>query len=343
MIISLMAFPRLNNISFWLLPPSLILLLLSSLVENGAGTGWTVKDRLSYYLIVIKNKLYLMRENFSLIFSFILNKLNNLNSPSPGQGGNNNKRPNFFLLFSIFVLTIFVYYFLYGLYLHQLPGVVITFITSFFIFHYIYNRLNFSKNIYIRFIQKFVAYNLCFITAILIGSYIDLQIHNVIFSDMKGINKSFIILLMNYRSNIICNKYTSSKFLLFIIKYLNVIKKMRENFSLIFSKLLNKIINLKNNLNSPLNNNLNSPLNNNKDIFIIVLYAISLPLANNIAEKWLSIFFFNSYFIVSIIHFVIVFLFTLFALDGFKFSKIRVIRFIQQLLIINLFLDFFFF
>ena len=61
MIISLMAFPRLNNISFWLLPPSLILLLLSALVENGAGTGWTVKGKLSYYSNIIINKLYLMR------------------------------------------------------------------------------------------------------------------------------------------------------------------------------------------------------------------------------------------------------------------------------------------
>lgn len=61
-----MAFPRLNNISFWLLPPSLILLLVSSLVENGAGTGWTVSKKLSYYLKIVLNKPYSMRETLLL-------------------------------------------------------------------------------------------------------------------------------------------------------------------------------------------------------------------------------------------------------------------------------------
>lgn len=59
----MMAFPRLNNISFWLLPPAFLLLLFSSLVEVGAGTGWTVRNKPSFYYInVIKNKLYSMRE-----------------------------------------------------------------------------------------------------------------------------------------------------------------------------------------------------------------------------------------------------------------------------------------
>ena len=61
-----MAFPRLNNISFWLLPPSMLLLLLSSLVENGAGTGWTVINKLSYYLKIVLNKPYSMRETLQL-------------------------------------------------------------------------------------------------------------------------------------------------------------------------------------------------------------------------------------------------------------------------------------
>ena len=93
-----MAFPRLNNISFWLLPPSLILLLLSSLVENGAGTGWTVKDRLSYYRNVIKNKLYLMRENFGLIFfkeNRTLKNMSNSNNNKDNSPNNNNDKDKF--------------------------------------------------------------------------------------------------------------------------------------------------------------------------------------------------------------------------------------------------------
>ena len=91
-----MAFPRLNNISFWLLPPSLILLLLSSLVENGAGTGWTVINRLSYYINVIKNKLYLMRENFSLNFFKVNRKLNNISNSNNNvsKSPNNSNLPN---------------------------------------------------------------------------------------------------------------------------------------------------------------------------------------------------------------------------------------------------------
>jgi LAGLIDADG endonuclease len=69
-------FPRLNNISFWLLPPSLILLLVSSLVENGAGTGWTVKIKLSYYLNIIKNKLYLMLETPLIGSNYLFYNLN---------------------------------------------------------------------------------------------------------------------------------------------------------------------------------------------------------------------------------------------------------------------------
>lgn len=179
-----MAFPRLNNISFWLLPPSLILLLLSSLVENGAGTGWTVFKKLSYYIFVIKNKL-------SLSLNLNSNKAgktdisNNSNSPSPGPGGNNNnnKRQIFLNFILILVLVVLGLYFFNGLSLYQLPGLVFTFITSFILFHFVYDKLNFSKNNYIRFLQKFVAYNLCFFISTLIGSFINLYIFNVFFWD----------------------------------------------------------------------------------------------------------------------------------------------------------------
>ena len=48
---------------------------------------------------------------------------------------------------------------------------IITSITSFIIFNFVFNKKKYSKNIFIRFIQKFVIYNLCFILAIYTAAY----------------------------------------------------------------------------------------------------------------------------------------------------------------------------
>ena len=175
-----MAFPRLNNISFWLLPPSLILLLLSALVENGAGTGWTVENRVFYYTFVIINILYLMRKTLNF---FKCVKTENSNKSKSPRGGNNNNRQIFLIVISSFVIVVFVIYFFNRLTLIELPGVIFSYLTSFVFFNFLYYKLNFSKNIYIRLLQKFVAFNLFFIVSILIASFLDFYIFQVIFSD----------------------------------------------------------------------------------------------------------------------------------------------------------------
>ena len=196
MLTQLMAFPRLNNISFWLLPPSLILLLLSSLVENGAGTGWTVDNRVFYYLFVSINILYLMRKTFNFFKSLITENYNN-NSKSPRPGNNNNIQ-FFFTMISSLIIVVFAIYFFNSLTLYQLPGIIVSFVTSFVFFHFIFYRLNYSKNIYIRLLQKFIAFNLCFIVPILIGNILNFYILHVIFSDGNIDNVKYFI-------DIVCN------------------------------------------------------------------------------------------------------------------------------------------
>ena len=165
-----MAFPRLNNISFWLLPPSLILLLLSSLVENGAGTGWTVNDRLSYYSNVIKNKLYLMRENLGFIFfkvTRILNNISNSNNNSNISNSNNNNINNILLCIIFFIFLFLFFKF------NILPKFVKTLI-SIAIFYFIFNNFKYSNKFYIRIIQKFILYCFCFIFSVFVILFIDI-------------------------------------------------------------------------------------------------------------------------------------------------------------------------
>ena len=189
MLTKLMAFPRLNNISFWLLPPSIILLLLSALVENGAGTGWTVKDKLSYYSNVIKNKLYLMRRSSYLNFFKGMNTQSNKNSTNnefnnsnlPNNNNNNKNRQIILNIISIIIIVGSTYLFFSKLPLNQLPFVIFSFIFSFIIFHFVFNNINFSKNIFIRFLQKFVVYNLCFIFVIFIAGFFGIYFSNTIF------------------------------------------------------------------------------------------------------------------------------------------------------------------
>uniref|UniRef100_UPI0028E0A25C hypothetical protein n=1 Tax=Perenniporia fraxinea TaxID=1350006 RepID=UPI0028E0A25C len=140
--------------------------------------------KLSNYILVIKNKLCYLRISSYLNFFKGMRTENSNNSNSSMGGNNNNKKRDIFLIMiSIFVLVVCVVYFLNELTLHELPGLIITFITTFIFFHFIYYKLNFSKNIYIRLLQKFVAYNLCFFVSILIASIIDFYIFHVIFSD----------------------------------------------------------------------------------------------------------------------------------------------------------------
>ena len=110
---------------------------------------------------------------------------NKSNSQNPGVVGNNknNNRQKFLMIISIFVLVVFISLAFDGVRLYELPGINLAFVSSFVIFYFVYFNLNFFKNLYIRFLQKFFAYNLCFIVSILIASYLDFNIFNIIFCD----------------------------------------------------------------------------------------------------------------------------------------------------------------
>ena len=97
----------------------------------------------------------------------------------------NNKRQNLLNLISVILLIVLMYLSFDDLTFYQLPGVMLSFIFSFLIFYFIYYRINFSKNIYIRLLQKFVVLNLCFISSILLASLLDLYIFQVFFLAME--------------------------------------------------------------------------------------------------------------------------------------------------------------
>ena len=86
----------------------------------------------------------------------------------------------------------------YDLTFYQLPGVMLSFVFSFLIFYFIYYRINFSKNIYVRLLQKFVVFNLCFIVPILLASLLDLYLKSFL-SD--GNIKDFINIIANSPSD----------------------------------------------------------------------------------------------------------------------------------------------
>ncbi len=186
-------------------------------------TGWTVKDKLSYYSNVIIIKLYLMRRSFNLKFSKWMstqsntnnsNSTNsNFNSSNLPNGNNNNKRRQIFLnIISVIIIVVLIYLFFSHFFLDQLgqlPALIRSLICSFLIFNFVYNKLNFSKNIFIRLLQKFVVYNVCFYFAIMIAVYFDFSLFNTIFCDsddednneVKANNKD-----QNYNKNDLNNK-----------------------------------------------------------------------------------------------------------------------------------------
>ena len=91
----------------------------------------------------------------------------------------------------------------YDLTFYQLPGVMLSFVFSFLIFYFIYYKINFSKNIYVRLLQKFVVFNLCFISSVLLASLLDLYIFQVFFSEVNINNVNDFI-------NIVCSSPNES-------------------------------------------------------------------------------------------------------------------------------------
>ena len=74
----------------------------------------------------------------------------------------------------IIILSIFIIRFIYGLFidLQSLIGFIISFILSSLITSYVLNNFKYSKNIYIRFLQRFIFFNLIFIFSLIFIYYI---------------------------------------------------------------------------------------------------------------------------------------------------------------------------
>jgi phosphate/sulfate permease len=171
-------------------------------------------DKLSYYSNVIKNKLYFMRESSGLkdLIKFSAkNNINNTNysnntnnSPRPATGkgarannSNNSNNSNFnnnkekikqiFLNIISYALGIFFIYII--ILLIKLSGInispltIISFSLSFVIFNFVFNKFKYSNNIFIRLIQKFIIYNVCFLIFITIAGYLYLNIFNTFYCD----------------------------------------------------------------------------------------------------------------------------------------------------------------
>jgi LAGLIDADG endonuclease len=312
-----MAFPRLNNISFWLLPPSLILLLLSALVENGAGTGWTVKDKLSYYSNVIINKLYLMRESFSLNFSRMFSTNNNLyNSNFSNHFFNNSNKKdkikqNFLNIISIIFIIFILYKFIrvYTFSVSGLLGFILSFFVSYLISIFVLNKFKFSKNKFVRILQKFVIYNIILFIGIYIFGYFSIKTMSVI--SCQG-------MVYKYNKDILNVNTSKNKGK----KYYNISVK-KDNADNFFKSTGKMNIN---NKNSNFINDPNSNKNKIKQIFFSIIYIIFC-----IGFIYYYISKLQMYNIVAmVISFCLSFVTSYFIFNKFTFSKIFIIRIIQQ-------------
>lgn len=121
-----------------------------------------------YFLLVIdKNKLLIFSILISfLVFTFLLDRLKL--SCAERENKIIHRLRVFISVTLIFIfLIIIIYKFYSGLNFDiGLLGLIISFLISFTISNFVLNKFKFSKNIYIRFIQRFVIYNIIFITVI---------------------------------------------------------------------------------------------------------------------------------------------------------------------------------
>ena len=138
-----------------------------------------------------------MRRSFNLKFSKWMstqsntnnsnNTNSNFNNSNLPNSKNNDKRRQIFLnIISVIFIVVLIYLFFSQFFLDQLgqlPAVMPSFIFSFLIFNFVFNKLNFSKNIFIRILQKFVVYNVCFYLAIIMACYFDFYFFNTIFCE----------------------------------------------------------------------------------------------------------------------------------------------------------------
>src|ERR1700730_3008039 len=99
-------------------------------------------------------------------------------------GNNDNKllSSRWSILFFILMFG-FMFLFLSNSNWENFLKIIISFITSFVVFYFVFNNFNYSNNLIIRFIQKFILYNICFIFAVSVASYFEFYLFNTIFCD----------------------------------------------------------------------------------------------------------------------------------------------------------------
>jgi hypothetical protein len=91
--------------------------------------------------------------------------------------------PFIYSLFFFILLFGFIFLFFSNSNWENFFKFILSFITSFVVFYFVFNKFKYSNNLFIRFIQKFVLYNICFIFAVSLASYIDFSLFNTIFCD----------------------------------------------------------------------------------------------------------------------------------------------------------------
>jgi hypothetical protein len=99
-------------------------------------------------------------------------------------GNNDNKLLSSRWSILLYILMfIFIFLFLSGYNRENFFKIIISFIISFVVFYFVFNKFKYSNNSIIRFIKKFILYNICFIFAISLTSYFDFSLFNTFFCD----------------------------------------------------------------------------------------------------------------------------------------------------------------
>ncbi len=83
--------------------------------------------------------------------------------------------------FSILFLVLFIYYLINNTFGYNTIRGVIYCVISSVIFYFIFFSFKYSNNLYIKSLQKFVIYIVCFILSMFISAYIDLNLFYTIF------------------------------------------------------------------------------------------------------------------------------------------------------------------
>lgn len=96
------------------------------------------------------------------------NKINNKDKASTAPGTNNIKNHNLNVVSLIFIVCL-LYYFIMHLTYYDYIGISISFVYSFLIYTFVLDNFKYSNNIFVKYLQEFVMFNIIIIITLIIG------------------------------------------------------------------------------------------------------------------------------------------------------------------------------